>query len=203
MTNSEIVVAYDFDDVLVDFVGALVTAYNVHAARPIKYSEVTQWDLDEVFVGLRRGWWKDAADNRSFYYGVYPFYDAFVQLPSLLSCRQKGIRPIVVTNSLALSGAMVSRYQCFLESFCLCDVPRFDAKDFIQAADKSLVYYDALLDDNIDNVRAAQRNGALAYLMDRPWNRHAVEMDRIRVTSIAEYLEEVERWQAKRMTLTS
>lgn len=148
-------IALDFDDVVGDLVKTWLELYNRDHNDSLKEEDIKDWNIGSYTkIGNEM---YDYLKNPTLYDSVLPVTGASWGISKL---RQFGFRIVFVTNSvLEQSG---NKYR-WLEKYNLIS----ERRDYVEAADKSLILCDWLIDDNIENVVKFKGDGII---FTREWN---------------------------------
>jgi 5'-nucleotidase len=154
------IIAIDVDGVVAQLAKVWLEKYNKDYDDDMTLNDWTDWDIDKLI--------KPECGKRIYHYIEDPhIYDEVIPYPGALNKINtlKGyFRVIFVTTST--QGAAGRKFRWlrewkFLES----------QEDYVECKDKSLVFSDYLIDDDIKNVSKPVPYGKrINILMTRPWN---------------------------------
>lgn len=162
-------IAVDMDDVLVDFVPAVLHGINRDFGTKVSLGDVTSWDMDEgaladVNFGHGRGWMDWLKDNRDVWRYADLMPGAFSGLHRL---RNAGHTLEILTCKPAWAEYIVWMFMVYY------DIP--PQKVTILPPDGHKERHseaDILIDDALHHVLPWSDTCRPAILFDRPWNRH-------------------------------
>lgn len=158
MNKRKKIIALDVDDVCLDLATHWLYKYNIIYNDRVKKDAIKTWDISS-YTTLK--------DNPEEFYSLLngQLYRGISQVVGAVDGVNKiraNYRVIFVTSNFADIGR-----------------PKFDAlnrigfnvnkKDYFECSDKSLISYDVLFDDNIDNVQNAYMGRGV--LFTQPWNQ--------------------------------
>jgi 5'-nucleotidase len=154
----------DQDDVLFDFMGAFLAAWNRRKGTNWTADQVSAWDIEK---SLGPG----ALEFMVACYNRPGFYSNLVPLPGAV----EGVRTLISEGHdvVIASAVPVDSYYAFdgkKESLTL-HMPWFDQKNFFAIGRKDLLDGDILLDDASHNLVAWANKKPGAAAFDRYWNR--------------------------------
>ena len=175
------IIAFDVDDVLASLVPVWLEAYNKDYNDNLTFDQITAWDITQ-FVKPECG--KKIYDylEASLYDKVQPLTNSFC---AVQKAREIG-RVIFVTSCIP---SHMGRKFCWLNDHGF-DVGR---DDYFECSDKSLIFADALIDDNPENLEVFR--GQYKVLVDKPWNEKCKEFIRIDTFADMEWWELLEEWK--------
>ena len=155
------IVACDIDGVVANLMEAWLARYNRDYNDKLTKGMILSWGID-MYV-------KPECGLKIFQYIEDPaIYDEVWPEPAALrgvmSLREAGHRVVFVTSSTAgASGAKLR----WLRRWRFLDESYKSLVDYVEAADKSLVRADVMIDDYFKNLEGFQGKG---YLFRQPWN---------------------------------
>lgn len=156
-------VAVDLDDVVLDFLGGLVTAVNTEFGSDLKQADVKDWDLHEMLDPIvGRSFWKWLRDR-------YWLWSNFPAVPGAMggleALRRQGYYLECVTSKPDWAEAQVWKWMGKWR-------PPFHRVTIVGHDDKKADFSDALflVDDKPQNCEEWSETGRTALLFDRPHN---------------------------------
>ena len=162
------VVVFDYDDVLFDFLGAVVKDYNAKTGSELKPEDIKSWDLSEagdihVFMDIIRDatlWERMEEKNKS--------------MRVVQRLINDGRWTVLICTACTTLDEYVTKVHIIEDM-----LPGFDTSKIISCTDKHLIRGDVLIDDKIENLdKCAPYMNCI--LMDMPHNRNCDKYPRIK-----------------------
>ena len=162
MTEKEIIIGVDCDDVVINLVPNWVAMYNEDYDDNLDINTITEWKIDS-FVKCGNDIYDYIHPTPEFLFNIYDYCEPIEgALDGIKSLRKIGFRIIYVTAS----NKMDFKYQ-WLEKYGFLD----KRENFVQAFDKNLININFLIDDSWENVQSFIKNpNKSAILFNAPWN---------------------------------
>ena len=162
MTEKEIIIGVDCDDVIINLVPNWVKMYNEDYDDHLDVNNITEWKIDK-FVKCGDEIYDYIHPTPEFLFNIYDHCEPIDgALDGIKSLREMGFRIVYVSAS----NKMDYKYQ-WLEKYGFLD----KRGNFVQAFDKTLINMNFLIDDNWENVQEIIQNpNKRAILFEKPWN---------------------------------
>ena len=162
MTEKEIIIGIDCDDVVINLVPNWVKMYNEDYDDHLDVNNITEWKIDK-FVKCGDEIYDYIHPTPEFLFNIYDHCEPIDgALDGIKSLREMGFRIVYVSAS----NKMDYKYQ-WLEKYGFLD----KRGNFVQAFDKTLINMNFLIDDNWENVQEIIQNpNKRAILFEKPWN---------------------------------
>jgi 5'(3')-deoxyribonucleotidase len=158
--NENLIIAVDVDDVVCDLIRVWLEMYNLAFKDVLVPEEITEWDITQFVKPEAKDVMYKFLDRPDLYLKAQPFPGA---LKFVAELRELG-RVVFVTSTNVEQNGNKLRW-LHRHGFLLRD--KYE-RDYVEAADKSLILCDFLIDDKIENCRSAWSYGLL---LTRPHNR--------------------------------
>lgn len=158
-------ILFDQDDVLADFLGAVVEKLNKKYNKNYSIEQCTSWNLVKNFGKESI----EIINEKGFFYNLKPKKDAIEVLKRMYTSGKYDIR--IVTAS------MPNSYEEKLE-WIKKYMPFFKEEHFISCKNKSSVWGDILIDDAEHNLIDFSKLG-ISIIYDMPHNRHVKGFKRV------------------------
>ena len=160
MTEKEIIIGVDCDDVVINLIPNWIAMYNEDYDDHLNVNDITEWKIDKfVKCGDEIYDYIHTTPDFNIYNHCEPIKGAWKGIKKL---RKMGFRVIYVTAS----NRMDSKYD-WLEKHSFLD----KRENFVHAYDKTLINMDFLIDDRWENVQEfIQDPNKRAILFEKPWN---------------------------------
>ena len=150
------IIGLDVDDVIANLVETWIDIYNTDFNDSLKREDITSWNISEhVKCGDRI---YDYLKERSLYDRVMPISGSNWGVRNL---RKMGFNIVFITNS---TPEQSGRKYFWLKDFGFI----LNKSEYFEAADKSLIACDWLIDDNPTNIANAYGKGIVYH---QPWNK--------------------------------
>lgn len=154
-TKTNLLIAVDVDDVVLDLVDNWVSTYNNDFNDNLKKEEILDWDISRFVHPLAKIRIYEYLENGLVFNNSKPVVGA---LKSINILKSLGYRIIYVTAS----NPDDVKFDWLLRNGFI-----EERDDFVVTRDKSLIRASILIDDNYDNVTSFLGKGIL---MNQPWN---------------------------------
>jgi 5'-nucleotidase len=158
-------IAVDQDEVLADFVGAVLERWNRENGTAFTKEQINMWKMEDVLGPGADKIFHEWCDEVSFFENLTPVPGAIDGFNTL---RKAGHDVIVVTSIVTdADNAYVGKRRWMRKYF-----PDYSVKNFMAVSRKGVVKADAILDDGEHNIQDfIDAGGRFPILFDAPWNR--------------------------------
>jgi hypothetical protein len=191
-------IGIDLDGVLAEFDSNVTRIANTFwpGRLPEGYTP-SDWNFDDKFS--KSEWsqiWEEIKSTRNFWYKEEPYTENVEALKNFInSSAGYEVDLYFITSRVETIGSSVlvqsaqwlAKYGLFPNRSHSTVIPVADSKrkgDVLSALKIPI-----MIDDYDDTVRRLQgMEGTEVYLLDRPWNRHAKDLDDVRLSSLKDYL---------------
>lgn len=156
----------DMDEVLADFVGAVLKRWNAVQGLSLTRENVTGWNMPEVLgmKGEHEGLMDEWMGEKGFFRNLQPTPGAIEGFKTLL----KNHDVVIATSIPSVAVHAFEDKRAWLREH----IPEFDLHKFIACSSKGWINGDILIDDGGHNIKAwAESLHAHAIVPDCPWNR--------------------------------
>ena len=174
----------DFDGVIADLQGALITACNERFGTRFTVEDVTDWDWwsrqPKQFADFV---WKECYGDTGWRHEVAPYdgvYDAVYAL------YERGEKAVIVT---ARTRPHDDGMRQWLGSYGLDFLDVIAIGRDAKSAYCQKLGLDTVIEDGAHNLRAMDPAKQTLFIVDRPWNRHEVLPGVMRVSGLPEAVE--------------
>lgn len=174
------VIMFDFDDVLFDFLGKVLSIYNEKQKTKLKVEDIKDWDLSKagdihVFMDIIRG---------------EEVWTSMWEKNSSMKVLQRLINDGRYTILIGTACGSMLEYIKKVEEIQI-RIPNFDTAKIIPITDKHLIRADVLVDDKIENCRACAPY-MTCILYDMPHNQECDDYIRIKnLSNIGKLIEDI------------
>jgi len=153
------IIAVDVDEVCAELMNVWLSKYNKDYNDNLNKSIIKEWGINEYVKPECGDKIFDYIEDGSIYDSVEPVYNSLWGVNEL---KNMGFRVIYATMCPLLSSGIKFNW---LKNHKFID----KEDDYIEARDKSLIYSDFLIDDNIKNISSFRNKG---YIYTQPWNKN-------------------------------
>ena len=157
------IIICDVDEVLADMMPQVIKEYNNLYGSDITIDDIVQWELPEDMKAIYK--------RKDFFWELEPVEGAIEGLNMLA----KNHEIIIATSPSAIPSIAYEKL-----TWLHCFFPEFVNNAMIGGR-KELLQGDVIIDDNADYLINSPCPTKIC--MDRPWNRHLQERDKIDITS--------------------
>lgn len=165
--SAQLTIALDVDDVLADTSTVWAASVSARHGLDISVRDWTQWSLSAIYGNEVASLIYGELESVDFYDQVTPCVGA---VDAVRDLRKAGVRCLFVTREVD-GAAFSGRKWAWLQRRGLA-APEH-RRDYFEAVDKSVFRAELLVDDGLHNMLPFPTGGIL---MDRPWNRSAVDL---------------------------